>query len=98
MNKELIKHFDKFVGCIVRPKLICPTEVEDKDNVLFTATNNEDQVVKEIKELAGQLEFSHTRFWYPGTIGTRDLRNDRLNIKVVKDEFGTYVVDKFYVG
>jgi hypothetical protein len=40
----------------------------------------------------------HLRIWLPGTIGTMDLRGDRINVHVDEQEDGTYKVTSLNIG
>jgi len=58
--------------------------------------NSNDKIINEIKSKA-KKESLIFRLWLPSTVGTMDLRGDRLNVRVgkVDDEFQ---ITKIYVG
>lgn len=53
----------------------------------------EDPTIKEIR-----AAHPYVRVWLPNTMGTMDLRNDRLNVHVGKDESGTWVIQNLQWG
>lgn len=58
--------------------------------------NSNDKVIETIKSKAKE-ESLIFRLWLPSTVGTMDLRGDRLNVRVAKidDEFE---ITKIYIG
>jgi hypothetical protein len=91
MNEnDLLGLFDKFLDKVVQRKEI---KSDDGNVVLYTMIDKENGLVKEINQLA-EANGLHTRFWFPGTCGTRDLRKDRLNIVISAKN----VVEDVYLG
>lgn len=55
---------------------------------------DEDTVIKELKAEAG----GKVRVWLPTSMGTMDYRLDRLNVRVEKQNDGSFQITKVYFG
>ncbi len=53
------------------------------------------KTLQEIKALFS--DETRFRFWFPGTIGTRDLRSDRVNLKLEKEN-NKWIIKRIYIG
>jgi hypothetical protein len=78
-------NFEKYIGKTV--KVIESDEVVSLETRTFTVKgfkiSPEETIIDEIKEIA-KSEDLVCRIWLPNTIGTMDVRRDRLNVKIKK--------------
>jgi hypothetical protein len=60
--------------------------------------NSPDPVLEEMRQLAEDKGLT-LRVWWPGVAGTMDIRNDRVNAHIQKDEDGKWrVAPQFSIG
>jgi len=83
MAQDLTKLFNKFAG---------------KEIPVSFASNRRDPTLEEMENLA-KANGLILRVWFPDTLGTMDLRNDRINAYVNKEADGKYRVgNNFKIG
>jgi hypothetical protein len=90
--------FDKYLGRkVLVDEAKTTTKIFGRDDERSTyAISKKDKVIADIKKKVG--EDMHVRVWLPNTVGTMEIRDDRLNIHVDKQEDGSFEIAKIYVG
>jgi len=56
-----------------------------------------DETMRDIRVLV-ESQDGILRVWFPNSIGTMEMRDERVNVQVDKGEDGSYSVTKVYVG
>jgi hypothetical protein len=91
----LLNKYDRFVGQTVS---VVETVQEYKGKQYKEYdVSPDDTVIAEIKAEAALGKLS-VRVWLPDTIGTMDLRNDRINVHIDKQEDGNYKITSLNIG
>ena len=88
--KNELEFYKKYVGS----PIIVVTTQGSHGNIL-SADN--DPFYKQMCDRA-QIDKLKIRLWFPGTIGTRDLKTDRLNISLKKIQEHLYEITRIYIG
>lgn len=95
---DLNKIFNKFAGKEIGPysEKVAPNARGIR--MVKDFLNDNHPVIKEMKKVADTCGLK-LRVWFPGTMGTMDMRGDRVNAKVEKGADGKYRIgNEFYIG
>lgn len=58
---------------------------------------SDEKLIDEIQKKASDLGLSF-RLWLPNTVGTMDLKSDRLNVVVAKQQDNKFTISNIYLG
>lgn len=98
MENDLLSIFNKYAG---REVAVAEKTVHlEKLNYTFTEAHLDynDPAIKELEADANKAGLD-LRVWTPGSVGTMDVQDNRLNARVDKESDGKYRIQKdFYLG
>ncbi len=102
MNRDLSSIFQKFAGrevAMVEEKVTLNFKgMEPIEFYEVRLANDNDPVIAELRTEVEKNGLT-LRLWWPGTLGTADMRYDRLNAHVEKEADGKWrIAPKFTIG
>lgn len=87
---EIIDTFNIFIGRQINV-------IENHENYLYSKLDENDPVIQELNKQARTNSLT-TRFWFPMSLGTCDIRTDRVNIIISRHEIDhIWYINKIYL-